>query len=429
MMELIQARQLAWELVAPTGVEWVSLPEALGRILAEPLVAGENIPAEARSRMDGFAFRSADSAGAGSKKPIRLQIARGVAKAGHPTTIPVAPGESLQILTGAPLPPNADTVAPNEDVTRQEGHLIVTQPLPPGRHVTSPGDDIRAGERLFSAGALLTATRLALAAALGCAWLPVYRRPGVALLATGDEVIELGERPRGPSTTCNNRHLLAALVRLQGGHPIHLGIARDDPSAILDRLAAARADLVITTGGVGHGDRDFVSRVWRTLGIESCFDEINLSPGKNSALGIRGETIFVGLPGAPWSAQVVFTEIVAPMLRRWQGLRLEEPACWPAVLGESLKKRSGYYQAIRGELALREGKFSFAPKPSETGSLFARMRNHSAYAVLAPDAREAAAGTWVETRCPDLPLLALPFFTPEERFGAPPGGLPPQSIC
>jgi molybdopterin molybdotransferase len=409
-MELTQARQLAWELVAPKGVEWVSLPEALGRVLAEPLVAGWNIPAESRSRMDGFAFRSADSTGAEAEHPVRLQITRGVAKAGHPTTISVAPGESLQILTGAPLPLNADSVAPKEDVSEQEGHLVLTQSFPPGQHVTSPGDDIRSGEKLFSAGTLLTATRVALAAALGCAWLPLYRRPRVALLATGDEVIELGERFQGPSTYCNNRHLLAALVRLQGGHPIHLGVARDDPRAIVDRLAVAQADLVITTGGVGGGDRDFVWQAWRTLGIKSYFNEINLSPGRNSALGIRGETIFVGLPGTPWSAQVVFTEIVAPMLRRWQGLHLDEPVSWPALLSERLKKRPGYYRAVRGQLALQEGRLSFVPRRSKTEGLFAQMHSTSAYAVLAPDVRETAAGTLVETRCHDLPLLALPLF-------------------
>jgi molybdopterin molybdotransferase len=232
----------------------------------------------------------------------------------------------------------------------------------------------------------------------------------VALLATGDEVIELGERFQGPSTYCNNRHLLAALVRLQGGHPIHLGVARDDPRAIEDCLAAAQADLVITTGGVGRGDRDFVSQAWRTLGIKSYFNQINLSPGKNSALGIRGETIFVGLPGTPWSAQVVFTEIVAPMLRRWQGLHLDEPVSWPALLSERLKKRPGYYRAVRGQLALQEGRLSFAPRRSKTEGLFSQMRNTSAYAVLAPDVREIAAGTLVDTRCHDLPLLALPFF-------------------
>ncbi len=216
-MDLNEARQLASRLISPLAPEQVRLEEALGRVLAEDMVADRNLPAESRSRLDGFALRSTDTLGASPATPTRLHIVPGRIAAGHVMTAGLGSMECIRILTGAPLPPCADAVAPQEEVALEGEDLILAQIYGEGKGVMLPGEDAQCGEPLVSAGAVLTPTRLALIAALGGERVAVYRQPHVALLATGDEVKALGAAAEGPYTYCNNMHLLAWLTQLQGG--------------------------------------------------------------------------------------------------------------------------------------------------------------------------------------------------------------------
>jgi molybdopterin molybdotransferase len=406
-MDLRKAQQLAWDLVKPKGEEWVTLDQALGRVLARPLAASVNLPAEPRSRMDGYALRSADVRGASAATPAQLRLAAGLSAAGRASEHALAPGNCLRILTGAPLPEMADAVAAQEDVSLHDATLTVNGPVSAGQWITPPGADVRAGESVLVTGSVLTPTLLAMAAALGHAGLMVHRQPSVALLATGDELMELGEFRPGPHSYCNNRHLLAWMTQLQGGSSVHLGVAADDPDAITERLAESDADLVITTGGIGHGDRDFVLRAWEDLGVTLHFREINLSPGRNSAFGSKGQQLFCALPGNPWAAQVVFSEIVSAMLHRWQGLVLSETADFPARLAGPIRSRSPLHRAVRGELSHREGIWFFLPAQSQNASLFAQLAASPAYALIPAESKEMPAGESVHVRLPGLPLIAV----------------------
>ncbi len=406
-MELRSAQQLVWDMTKPMGGEWVTLDQALGRVLAQPLVAPANLPAESRSRMDGYAVRSHDVAGASPETPMTLELSAGYAAAGHACAHTLAPGECLRILTGAPLPAGADAVLAQEQVDLQGNRLVVKRAVPCGQSVTPPGADVRQAEIVLAPGAVLTPTHLAMAAALGCAGLKVHRRPTVALLGTGDELMELGELRDGPNAYCNNRHLLAWMVRLQGGCPIHLGVAGDDPSEIATGLANADADLVITTGGIGRGDRDCILKAWESLRVTVHFRQVDLSPGRSSAFGSVHQQLYCALPGNPWAAQVVFSEIIAPMIRRWQGLALREPVTLLARLDADLQNRSGLHRAIRGTLRSRDGVSYFQPGLAKHGSLFSQLAASPAYALIPPEARELAAGDVVSVGLFAFPLMSV----------------------
>lgn len=409
-MELTEARRLAAGLVSFKKSEDVLLEEGLGRVLAKTLRAERDLPGESRSGLDGFALRSSDTLSAASGKPVDLKILAGLLAAGHTPApkLQVLPGECIRILTGAPVPYGADAVVAQEDVFFDNTHVSLERGLGAGSGVVPLGRDIRAGETVLFRGDVLSPSRLALAAAFGIERLPVYERPRVALLATGDELREPGQGLDGPFSFCNNRYLLGWLTRLCGGVALHLGIAPDDSEAICQKLSQTDCDFFITTGGIGRGDRDLVLEAWSRLSVQTLFRHIDLAPGKNSALGRRGEKVFCALPGNPWGAQVVFEQIVAPMLRRCQGLDPERfPFLW-ARLEKPLKKKKGIARVVRGILNLEVFPPSFSPLAGEEGSLFAALRNNFAYTLLESHVVEVAAGSAVQVRLNDFPLPAAP---------------------
>ena len=228
LMDLTEAIRNSLDLAPGPQGESVPLEEALGRVLHEDLAAHWNLPGESRSRLDGFAVLSSDTGGASPNDPVVLKIVPGVLAAGHLPRGPLRPGECVRILTGAPVPFGADAVVPQEQASEHGERLSVREPVKHGKGVVFPGADVGEGDLLLSKGAVLTPSRLALVAALGYRELPVYRKPRVALLSTGDEVREMGAFTEGPWTFCNNRLLLGWLVSLQGGstHPSRGGKGR-----------------------------------------------------------------------------------------------------------------------------------------------------------------------------------------------------------
>jgi molybdopterin molybdotransferase len=407
-MDLNEARQLGSELIVPLETEWVPLEEALGRVLGERITADRNLPGESRSRLDGFALRGADSLRASTETPTLLRILPGRIAAGQVMEAGIASGECIRILTGAPLPRDADAVAPQEEVGIQGENLVLGRVYVRGSGITFGGDDAQSGEFLVSQGAVLNPTRLALIAALGRDRVAVYRQPQVALLATGDEVKTLGTEARGPFTYCNNMHLLAWLTKLKGGKTTLLGVAADEPGVIADRLRDVAADLVITTGGSGRGDRDFIPEVWKRLGVRQIFRQINLIPGKNTALGVRHGQVFLGLPGNPWAAQIVFDLLAVPLLRRWQGLEGAEQPLIAATLQALITCKPGFYKALRGTLDLGRAPARFLPAVTKSASVFSRVKDCFAYILLEPHVIEVAAESEVQVHLSDFPLLASP---------------------
>lgn len=409
-MELTEARKIAQGLVPPLRSERVWLEQGLGRVLAENLYADQDIPGEARASVDGFAIVSSDTATITNDKPCILRLQKDLLAAGRAAKHKLSAGNCLRILTGAPLPEHADAVAAQEETLREDDFIVIKRGFVPGEGLISPGSDIHKNSILLTKGDILTPTRLALIAALGYATVPVCLQPRIALLATGDELKEMGQCVQGPYSYCNNRYLVAWSASLRGGRPTHLGIASDDPNLIAERLKNVESDLIISTGGVGHGDRDFIVNAWKLLGVEILFEEVNLMPGRRTALGKRGKQIYLGLPGSPWGAQVAFEQLVAPILHTYQGIETSKTPFVPATLESTVRKRTGFNKVVRGTLQRSCSKLTFKPVKKGNQHLFATLHNSLSYILIESHESELPAGSEVQVRFSDFPLLAFPLF-------------------
>jgi molybdopterin molybdotransferase len=316
MLSIAEAQQRILERVAPLAGERVPLTGALGRVLAEEVVATRALPPFDNSAMDGYAVRVADLA-AGPGVCLRLA---GESRARHAALHRVGPGEAARIFTGAPLPPGADTVVMQEVVRRDGYDVIIDHPPKPGGNVRRAGEDIRLGVTALGRGTLLDAGAIGLASALGHTTLMVIARPRVAVLATGDELREPDEPLASGEIVSSNTYALSAQVAEAGGVPISLGIARDDEESIRERLLRGlRCNIVLSSGGVSVGDYDLVRAVLDRLGWESSFWKVNMKPGKPLSFGWLSGVPVIGLPGNPASSMVTFELFVRPVIRRMQG--------------------------------------------------------------------------------------------------------------
>ncbi|MGQ9710746.1 MAG: molybdopterin molybdotransferase MoeA, partial [Anaerolineae bacterium] len=296
--------------------EWVPLLEALGRVLAEEVAADRNIPPLPNSAMDGYAVRAADVA----QVPARLRVIA-EAPAGRLCPVEVGPGTAVRIMTGAPVPSGADTVVPFEH-TRLDGEWVeILRETRPGANVREAGEDVRAGQVVLTPGCVLRPQEIGMLAALGRTEVAVIRRPRVAILATGDEVVLPWETPGPGQIRDANSYTVAAQVRKYGGIPLILGVVRDEETLVREgvrRALAERADLIVTSGGVSIGDFDLVKQVLAAEG-EMRFWSLNMKPGRPLAFGVVGGVPLVGLPGNPVSAMIATELFVRPAIRKMQG--------------------------------------------------------------------------------------------------------------
>ncbi len=405
-MDLKEAKAIALSLAKELDWEPVKIGLALGRVVAEPISASRDIPGNPRSKWDGFALRGGDCESAGPEKPVILKIAPGETVAGQ------KPGKAkrlwcFRIMTGSVLPAGTDAVVPFEDAALSDKGLVLTVRVMPGSGVIAPGSEAHRDELLLEKGDVLTPTRLALAAATGRDVLRVIRRPRVAILATGDELREVGRSDEPASIFCNNTHLFANLVRTGGGEPVEIGVVPDDPDLILSRLENAEADLVITTGGMGKGSRDFIAEVWKRLGLRTHFDRLNLVPGKASAMATGNGRIFLGLPGNPWAGRIVYEEIAAPVIRGFMGLKARGDFTMDARNLGRMTKKEGFYQAFEGVLEIRGRFCAFTPNriDGEHRNKISFLRSGLAYALLGPHDTDIIKGKTVQVKVPDFPLI------------------------
>ena len=321
MIPVEEALARILEEIPVLGSERIGLPDADGRVLSEAVVAPRDVPPWDNSSMDGYALRSAETGVASRGRPLRLRIL-GEVPAGRLVTEPLAAAGAYRILTGAPLPPGADAVIPQEEVAVEAGELLVPRPVAAGENVRPRGEDVRAGETVLPAGTVLRPPAVGLLAALGRALVQVHQRPTVAVLSTGDELVDIHETP-GPGKIINsNTYALAAQVREAGGVPLSLGIARDSREEIEERLTwGLRADVIVSSAGVSVGDRDLVKEVLTKLGAELYFWQVAMRPGKPLTFGSLGGRPVFGLPGNPVSSMVTFELFVRPALLKMGGHR------------------------------------------------------------------------------------------------------------
>jgi len=385
--------------VRPTAAETVPIEQAAGRVLAEPLLARLTQPPFDASAMDGYAVRSADVA----QLPARLKVV-GEAAAGHPFDGRVGAGESVRIFTGAPVPAGADSIVIQENTTASDGVVEVREGRPDLGHIRPCGFDFRQSDELLPAGRRLGPREVTLAAAAGHGEVPVRRRPVVAILATGDELVSPGTLP-GPGQIISSNPLgVAALLTQAGAEARLLGIARDSHDSLIQHIEAARdADVLVTIGGASVGEHDLVGPVLQSLGMTLAFWKINMRPGKPLLHGRLGEQRIIGLPGNPVSALICTRVFLVPLVRALLGLPREMGAAVKAPLAEPVESNGPRQHYMRAMLEHQsDGRQQVRLARSQDSSLLTPLAASDVLLVRPPGAPALPAGA-------EVPILLLDF--------------------
>jgi molybdopterin molybdotransferase len=402
LMSVAEALRQVLEHAGPIGSETVPLADAYGRVLAADLSAQRTQPPVDVSAMDGYAVRGADVKSA----PARLRLIGEVA-AGHPFEGAVGAGEAARIFTGGVVPQGADTIVIQENTTREnttrenmtrDGDVVVVnQASGTGRHIRRSGLDFAAGAVLLRRGRRLNDRDLALAAAMNHAVLPVYRKPKLAVLATGDELVMPGTSPGAGEIVYSNGFATIALARREGCETIDLGIAPDrlpETVAAVQRARAAQADILVTSGGASVGDYDLVQKALAAEGLKLSFWKVALRPGRPMMHGRLGPMHVLGLPGNPVSSYVCGVLFLIPLIRRLTGRTDEEPPRAFAQLGCDLPENDERADYLRATLAAGPDGLPVAtPCPVQDSSMLAPLAKADCLLIREPHAPAAKAGS------------------------------------
>jgi molybdopterin molybdotransferase len=337
------------------GTERVRLLDGLGRVLAKEITAPREIPHEDNSAMDGYAVRHEDVIGASIECPARLRVI-GESLAGRPYADRVGPRQAVRIMTGGLIPLGADTVVVSEASSTQGHSVELVEDPGPGANVRAKGQFVQHGEVLLKRGDLIGPSEVGILATLGMSEVDIHKRAVVAVLSTGDELVDLDQPLRPDKVYSSNHYSLAAQVMECGGVPMSLGIASDDERELVSKLSAGHsADAIVTSGGVSMGRHDLVKQALSNMGMELIFWKVAMKPGKPFLFGMLGQVPAFGLPGNPGAATISFEQFVRPALLRMMGHQeLLRPVAEAALAGESIA-RSDRIQFIRCRLEVANG--------------------------------------------------------------------------
>ena len=384
----------------PLPQEMAALESAYHRVLVRDLAARRTQPPQAMSAMDGYAVRVADAADLGARLKVIGEVA-----AGRPFTGKVGPREAVRIFTGGVIPDGADAVIIQEDTAVDGDHISITEAAKPGRHIRPAGVDFREGDVLLGKGRRLNDRDLSLAAGMNYPELAVHRRPKVAVLATGDELVMPGSVPGPGQIIYSNGYALRALARAEGAEVVDLGIAADTVAATTDGIRRARdlgADILITTGGASVGDHDLVKPSLEAEGVTIAFWRIAMRPGKPMMHGRLGKMRVIGLPGNPVSSYVCGFLFLVPLIRALSGLAAVHHRKETARLGRDLPANDQREDYLRARLETgTDGELVAIPVNLQDSSLLGNLAAARALLIRPPLATAALAGSICE-------LLRLP---------------------
>lgn len=354
-VRVTEAQAMVLECVQPLGVENVALLDALHRVSAEDVRSPRHIPLHTNSAMDGYAVRQSDVAGATAERPVTLQVIE-ILPAGKMPQHAVAAGQAIKIMTGAPMPAGADTVIQVEHTNASDTLVEIYRAPRAGSNLRQRGEDIALDECVLERNTRLRPAELGVLASVGKAQLLVYQRPRVAILATGDEIADLGDPDTGDKIINSNSYTLAGQISEAGGIPLLLGVAPDRREEISRRIASGlQANMLITSGGVSVGDFDYVRECLEKAGFEARFWTVALRPGSPVTFGMVGHVPVFSLPGNPVASMVTFELFVRPALRKMTGhTALFRPSLEATILDE-MKKRAGVRTFLRGILQQQDG--------------------------------------------------------------------------
>jgi len=386
MITVDEALKIVLDNVAALGVERTSIVNALGRVLAEEIRSPRDIPGFDNSAMDGYAVRAADVEAASESSPVRLIVLETVG-AGVMPSLRVGARQAVRTMTGAPIADGADAIVPVERTRGTEAEIEILAPAEKGTFVRPRGEDLKLGELVFSPGKVLSASDLGMLASLNRSMVDVYRRPRVAIVATGDELVDVDTVPSGAQVINSSAYALAAAVRETGGEPIMLKVARDRPEEVRARLAEALAfDVVLTTGGVSVGQFDHVKVVLDELGLRQLFHGVAQRPGRPLKFGTIGGRPIFGLPGNPVSTMVCFYLYVRPALRR---MTSRSDLGLPRIMAQcasDIPTANNLTEFVRVTLSRRNGEVYATPTGNQSSGVLSSLSR--AHGLLIGPARE-----------------------------------------
>jgi molybdopterin molybdotransferase len=414
MISVHDALTLILDTVSPLAGERVGLLQAVGRVLAEEICSEREVPPFANSAMDGYAVRWEDIRVANADQPVALEILE-VIQAGAVPTQAVTSGAASKIMTGAVLPAGADTVIRVEDTEEYDGRVWIKRSERPGTHIRAGGEDIHCGQLVLEKGRVLRPADIGLLASVGRSFVLVRQRPRVAILSTGNELVEVDGTLRPGQIVNSNAYTLAAAVQEAGGQPVPLEIARDTLDEIRAALnEAVRHDVVLSTGGVSVGDFDFVKAAMDELGIRRLFWQVAQKPGKPLTFGLLRERPYFGLPGNPVSALVCFYLYVRPALGKMAGHKKLFLPVVHALVEEDIPKAKGLTEFVRCRLSQANGHYQVRSTGSQSSGVLSSLSLGEGLAIGPAELPLLPQGMTVKV----LVLDSDPFAGEESPFGS-----------
>ena len=398
MISVDDALTIILDAIPVLGLERVHILDSLDRVLGEDVHAPYSIPPWDNSAMDGYAVIHGDIEGASRQNPAVLNVV-GDLPAGYTAQKPIFRGEAIRIMTGAPIPGGCDTVVKVED-TGAEGDRVKIFNVPArGEHIRRAGEDVMQGSLVLSRGSILRPAAVGMLSSLKRSVISVFRRPTVAVISTGDELIDVDGELSAGKIVGSNTYSLASLVKDSGGQPLVLGIARDNPEALRSIFRAAlAADMIISSGGVSVGDYDLVKDMLRELGAEMKFWKVHMRPGQPLAFGVIGGKPTFGLPGNPVSCMISFEQFVRPAILKASGhTRIFRPLI-EARLKEPIRKKEGKRYFLRCCISVEDGAYAVTTTGGQGSGILLSMVKADGLIVLPETKSEFAAGTMVKVQ-------------------------------
>lgn len=384
--------------IQPLGAEKVSILEALGRVIAEDIYAHRDIPPLDNSGMDGYAVRWEDIQNASPNHPVRLEVIEDL-PAGFISTKILGRGQAIRIMTGAPIPKGADTVVPVEETKKENGVVLILKAMHRGQNIRKAGEDVKKGDRVISGGDLIRPAEIGMLATVGRSFVSVYQRPMVAILCTGEELVDVDESLDEVKIVSSNSYTLVAQVKECGAIPIQLGIARDQKETIKEKLRQGiRADVIISSAGVSVGDYDFVKDVLNELGMEMIFWRVAMRPGSPLAFGTIDQKPVFGLPGNPVSSMISFEQFVRPSLLKMMGYSQIFRPIIEAILKEDICKEPGKRHFVRASISFEKGCYFVATTGAQGSGILRSMVKANGLIIIPEDQEIVKAGEKVKVQ-------------------------------
>jgi molybdopterin molybdotransferase len=401
MISVEDALNQILEVIVPLGQEKVGILDSIGRVIGEDIHANRNIPPRDNSAMDGYALRWEDTRGASISKPVILKVIEDI-PAG---TIPrknIGSGESSRIMTGAPIPDGANAVVRVEDTEKDGQKVKIFVKAKEGQDIRSAGEDVKEGELVISQGNVIRPAEIGMLAALGRSFISVNQRPLVAVVATGDELVDIDENPTPWQIISSNSYSVAAQIIDCGAIPIQIGIAKDKRDDLISKFnAALRADIIVSSGGVSVGDYDLVKDVMKEVGNKMQFWQVAMRPGKPLAFGVMGGVPVFGLPGNPVSSMVAFEQFVRPSILKMMGHKYLFRRIVKATLKDSITKKKGTRHFVRARVSFENGRYSAVTTGEQGSGILKSMVRANGLVILPKDITSVKKGDEVSVQLLD----------------------------